>query len=244
MKYQLSIPKPCHENWAKMSPVQKGKFCKSCNKEVVDFTKLTDAKITRIVSESKNLCGRFKNSQLEREIETPQNKSLSKVAASFALMSMISTAEPILSQDKVNKVESHHFKKVDPTIEAVFVDKEVKTDSISIKGKISDVTGPLPGATIMLKGTTIGAETDFDGNFSIEIPNKKRKSHILVISYVGFMTQEIDILSIKKPLVILMEEDDSILGEVVTVGMIAVAEKPNFFQRCLNIFRSKENKRY
>ncbi|MCH3880750.1 MULTISPECIES: carboxypeptidase-like regulatory domain-containing protein [Tenacibaculum] len=244
MKYQLSIPKPCHENWAKMSPVQKGKFCKSCNKEVIDFTKLTDAKITSIVSGSKNVCGRFKNTQLEREIETPQNKNLSKVAASFALISMISGAEPMFSQGKVNKVESHHFKKVNPTIEAVFLDKEVKTDSILIKGTIKDITGPLPGAAIILKGTTIGVETDFDGNFSIEIPNKKRKSHILVVSFIGLKTQEIDILSIKKPLVILMEEDDSILGEVVTVGMIAVAEKPNFFQRCLNIFRSKEHKRY
>jgi hypothetical protein len=37
-KFQLQIPEPCHEDWNKMTPVHKGRFCDSCEKAVVDFT--------------------------------------------------------------------------------------------------------------------------------------------------------------------------------------------------------------
>jgi len=42
---QLSIPKPCHENWDAMSPVEKGRFCGSCQKQVVDFSNMNDWQI-------------------------------------------------------------------------------------------------------------------------------------------------------------------------------------------------------
>ena len=63
----------------------------------------------------------------------------------------------------------------------------------------SEVTGrviasedgmPLPGVSIVLKGTATGVSTDFDGNYSIDVPNREG---ILVVSYLGFKTQEIDI---------------------------------------------------
>jgi len=41
----LHIPTPCHEDWNTMTPVEKGKFCGSCNKEVVDFSLMTDAEV-------------------------------------------------------------------------------------------------------------------------------------------------------------------------------------------------------
>ncbi|MDO5980950.1 SusC/RagA family TonB-linked outer membrane protein [Flavivirga spongiicola] len=72
---------------------------------------------------------------------------------------------------------------------------------------------PLPGVTILLKGTTIGATTDFDGNFSIEAPS----TGILVFSYVGYLTQEISINNQIK-LSVILQEDVSKLDEVVVVG--------------------------
>ncbi|MDQ6472828.1 SusC/RagA family TonB-linked outer membrane protein [Flavobacterium sp. LHD-80] len=84
-----------------------------------------------------------------------------------------------------------------------------------IKGKVTDVTGsPLPGATVMAKGTKIAVLTDFDGNFSIEMP---ANSTTLVISYVGMETKEID-ASNTSPTIVLTELGQNLKEVVVTTG--------------------------
>ena len=57
----------------------------------------------------------------------------------------------------------------------------------TITGLVTDDQGPLPGATIVVKGTSNGVTTDFDGNFSI----KASEGDILVVSFVGFENQEV-----------------------------------------------------
>lgn len=239
MKYQLTIPKPCHEKWNKMTITEKGKFCKSCNKEVIDFTNLSTSAISKKVLRKGDVCGRFKTSQLHKEIETKPNKSFTKIAASVALVSAISVSEPVFSQAKKDTIEIRNH------IQGKFI---LKKDSvikfINIKGIIKDYSGGLPGVGIHLKDANIGTETDFDGNFSIKIPNTKQKSIILVFSYLGYKTQEIDVLKIKKPLVVEMLEDIAALEEVITVGYVSVHRSPNVFRWIGNLFRSKENKRY
>ena len=67
--------------------------------------------------------------------------------------------------------------------------KDVEVQAWTVKGLIIDAYGqPLPGASVLEKGTTNGAQTDFDGNFSLSVSNKNA---ILLISYVGFVSQEI-----------------------------------------------------
>ena len=56
----------------------------------------------------------------------------------------------------------------------------------SVSGSISDGDGPLPGVTIIEKGTDNGVSSDFDGNYSITTTNEDA---ILVFSYIGFLTQ-------------------------------------------------------
>lgn len=43
--YAISIPKPCHEDWSKMTPSEKGRFCQSCSKSVIDFTQMSQQSI-------------------------------------------------------------------------------------------------------------------------------------------------------------------------------------------------------
>jgi len=85
----------------------------------------------------------------------------------------------------------------------------------TINGTVSDNRGPLPGATVIEKGTSNGVSTDFDGNFSIEISNK---STILKISYTGFLTQEIDI-SNQLSINVILIEDAQMLQEVVVTAL-------------------------
>ncbi|WJJ95710.1 SusC/RagA family TonB-linked outer membrane protein [Algibacter luteus] len=83
-----------------------------------------------------------------------------------------------------------------------------------VSGKVTDEASfPLPGANVIKKGTTTGTQADFDGNFSIEAVT----GDILVISYLGYVTQEV-IIANKTSLTIVLIEDASQLDEVVVVG--------------------------
>ena len=63
---KIQIPKPCHENWNTMTLNQQGRFCGSCAKSVVDFTKMKTPEIQQyfIQNQGKKICGRFNNDQL------------------------------------------------------------------------------------------------------------------------------------------------------------------------------------
>ncbi|WP_299672373.1 hypothetical protein [uncultured Polaribacter sp.] len=74
-KFKITIPKPCHENWSKMTPKEKGKFCSSCSKTVIDFTKKSTDEIQNYLVENRNqkICGHFYKKQLDTiVIEIPQ----------------------------------------------------------------------------------------------------------------------------------------------------------------------------
>src|ERR1044071_8769805 len=75
-KFELQIPKPCHENWDNMSPVEQGKFCGSCQKQVVDFSNMSDREIAVFFKKPStgSVCGRFMTDQLNREIEIPRKR--------------------------------------------------------------------------------------------------------------------------------------------------------------------------
>ncbi|MFA5299465.1 MAG: carboxypeptidase-like regulatory domain-containing protein, partial [Lutibacter sp.] len=56
----------------------------------------------------------------------------------------------------------------------------------TVTGKVSDASGPLPGVTVIIKGTKTGTQTDFDGNYSI----KTDKGAVLQFSFIGYSTTE------------------------------------------------------
>jgi hypothetical protein len=66
-KYKLTIPEPCTENWDKMTPNENGRFCLNCSKTVIDFSIMSSDEIQHffIQNQNKNVCGRFKKSQLD-----------------------------------------------------------------------------------------------------------------------------------------------------------------------------------
>ncbi|GAL67186.1 TonB-dependent receptor [Jejuia pallidilutea] len=85
----------------------------------------------------------------------------------------------------------------------------------TISGTVTDASGiPLPGVSVIQKGTQRGASTDFDGNYTIELTNGDK---ILVFSYIGFKTVEIPV-SNKTTVNVGMEEDVAALDEVVVIG--------------------------
>lgn len=93
---------------------------------------------------------------------------------------------------------------------------------LSVSGKVSDVDGtPLPGASIMIKNTTIGVTTDFDGNYSINIDIEDA---VLVFSYIGFVTKELTVNG-QSTIDVVLEESAQALGEVVVTALGIEREK-------------------
>ena len=84
----------------------------------------------------------------------------------------------------------------------------------SVSGTVSDNEGPLPGVSVIIKGTAQGVVTDFDGNYTISVSNQEAE---LVFSYLGFLTQEITVGS-NSNLDVQLIEDVQGLEEVVVTG--------------------------
>ncbi|NMH89301.1 SusC/RagA family TonB-linked outer membrane protein [Flavivirga algicola] len=108
----------------------------------------------------------------------------------------------------------------------------------TITGTVTDESGqPLAGANILIKGTSVGAQTDFDGLFSISASS----SETLVVSYLGFVTQEIPING-RTSITISLAEDASQLDEVVIVGY--GAQKKSDLTGAVSTVSSKDIEKY
>lgn len=96
--------------------------------------------------------------------------------------------------------------------------------SKTITGTINDELGlPLPGVTIQVKGSNnLGAVTNFDGIFKISIPSDAKQ--IIVLSYVGYISEEIDV-SINTIISVNLQVDTDQLDEVVVIGYGTVLKK-------------------
>ncbi|MFN5983037.1 MAG: T9SS type A sorting domain-containing protein [Fluviicola sp.] len=111
----ISIPEPCHENWNDMSITEKGRFCSSCSKVVVDFTDRSKASILQEYLNSdpngEKICGVFKNSQLAEinrdfELYTFRSKQSFQSAFVFSLMVVFGlTLFSCTSEDQKNEFE-------------------------------------------------------------------------------------------------------------------------------------------
>lgn len=86
--------------------------------------------------------------------------------------------------------------------------------TLSVSGNVSDATGPLPGANVAIKGTAVGAVTDFDGNYTL---NNVPENGTLIYSFVGIITQEVPVNG-RTSINVTLVEDAAALDEVVVIG--------------------------
>lgn len=140
----------------------------------------------------------------KKQIEDVLNLIFKNTNVNFEIFGkQVILTKKILEHDEIKK-----SKKVEPILkEQVFQE--------SISGTVFSNTGePLPGASIIEKGTTNGTQTDFDGNFSLTV---KSPNAILLISYIGYANKEIKVDS-QKRFDIKLEESSESLDEVLLIG--------------------------
>lgn len=84
----------------------------------------------------------------------------------------------------------------------------------TVSGTVSDANGPLPGASVLVKGTTNGTQTDFDGNYTLDGIDD---TATLVFSYIGYQTVEMPVNG-RSTINVTLQEDAQALDEVVIIG--------------------------
>lgn len=205
---QISIPTPCHENWDNMTTADKGRFCASCQKTVFDFIKSSDREIASILKNTDNACGRFRNTQLDRDLIVPKEKSSLWMAACAAVVSFLTIGNHTISAQAPVNTEQH-VSKTDEIIGKV-APPQIQTKTSS--GIIKDGDTPLSGATIKIKSTGKYVSADIDGKFYLNT----EIGETLIITYIGYTEKEI-IIKNHDPLEINMEENIQglIMGDVM-----------------------------
>lgn len=248
-KIQLKIAEPCHENWDNMNPFEKGKFCGSCQKQVIDFSNMSDHQVAQffkkpILSLSKggSVCGRFMTDQLNRNIEIPKKRIpwvkyffnlllpvffLSKASAQQVKIGKIAAVNndtirtPMLNEPRMlGMVIKNNIEPFE--MDTIKVETPI-TDSKSIRGKILNENGdPIAFASIQIGKTLNVFVADENGGFEI---NKKligvNKS--LLISSVGFGSKEVLIDDLTKNL--------NITLTTIMMGDVVVSSSQCFIKR-------------
>lgn len=214
-KTKITIPKPCQENWLEMTPLEQGRFCQLCQKNIFDFTTASDREILEAYNKDQQLCGRFTTSQLNRDLLIRKEKSSIWVAATSAIVSFIGLG--------TNEVQSQETINVEQTDKKVLNDSIEKTtnEEIEVSGVVSDEIGPLPGANVVIKGKAKGTQTNIDGEFKIKV----NSGDTLVYSFIGLENKEIKIEKQSSIKIKLEISENGWLGEAV------FCKKRTFFGR-------------
>ncbi|UYZ62149.1 carboxypeptidase-like regulatory domain-containing protein [Hymenobacter weizhouensis] len=190
----VTIPQPCHESWAAMTPAAQGRHCAACNKVVTDFTRMTDAEVVAwLAQQSGSSCGRFRQDQLHRPLHTAAPEATlwrTWLAAASAVLGFGAVAAPAAQAQQKERVETH------VTVGMVATPKPPQPLLLPppvVRGVVLDsaTREPLPGVTVLVKGTTIGVYTNADGSFELVLPEEYRdnSSVELTFSSIGYVNQ-------------------------------------------------------
>jgi hypothetical protein len=227
---KIKIAEPCHENWDKMLDEERGKFCLSCQKTVVDFSRMTNEDIINYFEQNagKSTCGRIAKHQHDtpisnyRKVITPW---FNKYVAGFFMT--LGFYHPLKSQTTGTATEQHLMKgnitAKNPTIQS---DKK-----LVINGRVLDEKNKkgIKGATIIVVGSDINATSDKNGNYSISIPARLQNDNLtLSVTHPKYGYQEISGIDHKKNTVSvitkLYKEEEHIKGEMIMGKMMPSKE--------------------
>jgi len=204
-QFNLSVKEPCSENFSQFKPTLAGGFCKTCQKEVIDFTNMNTIEIISYFSSnnSQNTCGKFKSKQLKTyNMKNQRNKKIKFLTGiGLACLTLFS----------FTTVQGQNVKTTETQV-------ATQQNTFVVKGNVSDETGPLPGVNIILQGTKTGIATDINGNF--EFPQKLKKGDVLIFSYVGLESQKVVIKNEDSAANIALQIDMNTV-EIVITGKVA-----------------------
>lgn len=171
---------------------------------------------------------RVKNMNLYTVLLQLKNQTGVRMLYDADYTKQVKCADVSFHEESIKDVLSKLLEKTNLTfkeVNGVFVisKEEAKEEQKKLSGTVKDKQGiPLPGVTVVIKGTTTGVSTDSQGKFVLNIQAKERT--ILVFSFVGMKTKEI-VATPDKPMNIIMEEEIKEMEEVVITGYQVIDRK-------------------
>ena len=228
--FRIQIADPCHEEWDQMSPNEKGSFCQSCQKTVVDFSKLSDRQVAAYFKNPPTkTCGRFRPEQLNRTIPVyrEMKPSFATRAASFFLTSMLAAGS--LQATTTNFFNPISIHQVEGKSVITLTDNEVIPTTKGkrvIEGIIVDKNNkPLVDISVICKDSN--TFTDKNGKFKLAIPDDFKGTKILVtytdITHKVQKVYQIDSLP-KNEKIIFSEK--YIVARPMILGMVSMTPPP------------------
>ncbi len=213
--FTISVDKPCSADWNSFTSTSTGGFCPLCEKNVVDFTRMSDDElVTYFKNASGATCGKFRASQLQKTHSAKRVLPSRLAWASAGLLSfMVFVGITNLQAQEIPVQQS-----VAITSENNFPSMTQSELGSSIRGIVRDEYGdPLPGVNIWLKGTQIGTVSDIEGRF--EFPRELEEGDVLIFSFIGFVPEEYKVKgTADEVLEIDLEMTADITGEVIVGG--------------------------
>jgi len=183
--FQLTIPKPCHENWEEMTPGQGGNFCGSCQKTVIDFTRKSDAEVLTYFSASQGTktCGRFREDQAKIYAHPPTPKHSGFWPVFVGMVLSIWTGMKGNAQTKSTTPTPNQTPDINQQTTEIVMGKvasprssSTASDTVSkseIHGRIKAPHGQthLTEIFIYILNTQIRTSTNENGEFVLQIPD-------------------------------------------------------------------------
>jgi len=136
-------------------------------------------------------------------------------------------AQQVLNLEQVlDAVANNRFKYTleDRTIILTPLTTPQTVNSVTLTGQVTDQSNtPLPGVTVLVKGTKLGTSTDPEGNFKLSL--SQQENTILIFSFIGMESQEVPVGDPKKPIKVILKETAENLKEVVVTGIFTRKKK-------------------
>lgn len=218
--FKLNIQNPCHEAWEGFKPTPEGGFCASCQKNVIDFSAMTESQLVAyfrdLPTENQDLCGRFRKDQLQKDYR------IEEWFPTFSISDKIIHYEIPISQFRDSKTKislplirrMKIVRNMTVAILTVAMIEQGCGQQKQLSGQVVDASdgSPLPGVSIVIKGTKKGVASDANGRYQLSV----NEQDTLVFSSVGFECKTLIAKGISPILDMKMQAE--MMGEVVVVG--------------------------
>lgn len=221
--YTIKINEPCGENWQAMTESQVGKFCSQCTKHVVDFSQLSDSEIISLIENSNGkLCGRFKQSQLDRVLtlstKEQTNGKYKQILAGLLVLSNATSSFGATDKEVSQKINSEI--KIENRINPI-------KDSLllSFSGKIWN-KNQNRGIQTTIWNDKISFNTNSNGEFSVNL-NPNLFSDSIQFYFLNSNTEMNETFTISKSALPISNYIIEITSnEPLIVGKIAIEQPP------------------